>query len=186
MRKFLVFLVASVDGYLAGPNGEFDWPVVDEEFNEFAIEQLDSADTMIFGRATYDVMVAFWPTEQARTDDPLVAERMNKKEKVVVSRTMDRADWEHTRLVSDVAAIAELKRGDGGDVIVMGSSELTTSLLAEGLIDELRIMVMPIALGGGRSVLNTLTGRVPMTLLAARSFASGNVLLSYRPGAVQS
>ncbi len=124
MRKFTVFLVASVDGFHEGPGGAFDSPVVDEEFNEFAVEQLDRCDTMIFGRVTYGVMVAWWPTEEARTTDPVVAGRMNDKEKIVVSRTMDRADWEHTRVVGDLAALAELKRGDGGDVIVMGSSTL--------------------------------------------------------------
>lgn len=181
MRKFLVFLVASVDGYYEGPNGEFDWPVVDAEFNEFATEQLDSTDTMVFGRVTYGGMAAWWPTDAARANDPEVTRRMNDKAKIVVSRTLDRADWENTRLVRTVDELAALKQQPGGDVIVMGSSNLTTSLLAAGLIDELRIMVMPIVLGGGRSVLHTVTGRVPVTLLDARAFKSGNVLLRYQP-----
>ena len=91
MRKVLVFLVASVDGYYEGPDGAFDWPVVDEEFNDFAVEQLDGSDLMVFGRLTYEGMVAWWPTEAARTGDPAVASRMNSANKIVASRTLEAA-----------------------------------------------------------------------------------------------
>ncbi|HVV24456.1 MAG TPA: dihydrofolate reductase family protein [Pseudonocardiaceae bacterium] len=187
MRKILVFLVASVDGYYEGPGGAFDWPVVDAEFNDFAVKQLDSADLMVFGRRTYEGMVAFWPTEEARTADPEVAIRMNGMAKIVASRTLESADWENTRLVTDDIAgeLATLKRQDGANIIVMGSSNLATELLAAGLVDELRIMVMPIVLGGGKSLLHTVTGRVPVTLLDAKPFKSGNVLLTYAPGDVR-
>lgn len=185
MRKVLVFLVASVDGYYEGPGGAFDWPVVDDEFNAFAVEQLDTADTLVFGRATYEVMASYWPTEQAKADDPEITLRMNSFRKVVASRTLPAADWEHTRLERDgVAAVAALRAEDGRNVIVMGSSALTTDLIEAGLVDELRVMVMPVVLGGGTSVLHTVSGRVPVTLLDTRVFTSGNVLLTYRPGRV--
>lgn len=73
MRKIFSFMVATVDGYYEGPNQEFDWPIVDEEFNKFAIEQLDEVDTLLFGRVTYQGMAAYWPTPAAEQDDPKVA-----------------------------------------------------------------------------------------------------------------
>jgi dihydrofolate reductase len=183
MRKIFAFLVTSVDGYYEGPNQEFDWPVVDDEFNEFAVRQLDEADTLLFGRVTYDGMAAYWPTPAAREDDPRVAARMNDFSKIVVSRTIDQADWANTRVVKvDVAAeIAALKRQPGRDIAILGSSSLTVSLLRLGLVDELRIMVMPVVLGDGRSLFRTADERIGLELLTTRPFSSGNVLLTYRP-----
>jgi hypothetical protein len=77
MRRILAFLVVTVDGYYEGPNGEFDWPVVDEEFNEFGLQQLEEVDTLLFGRVTYEGMAAYWPTPAAEQDDPRVAAKMN-------------------------------------------------------------------------------------------------------------
>src|SRR5215467_14945596 len=87
MRKIFAFIVTTVDGYYEGPNGEFDWPVVDAEFNDFAVEQLDEIGTLLFGRVTYEGMAAYWPTPAAIEDDPRIAATMNGAEKVVVSRT---------------------------------------------------------------------------------------------------
>lgn len=99
MRKIFSFMVATVDGYYEGPNQEFDWPIVDEEFNKFAIEQLDEVDTLLFGRVTYQGMAAYWPTPAAEQDDPKVAAKMNQISKIVVSRTLDRPDWVNTRII---------------------------------------------------------------------------------------
>jgi dihydrofolate reductase len=183
MRRILAFLVTTVDGYDEGPDGEFDWPVVDEEFNEFALEQLDEVGTLLFGRVTYEGMASYWPTPAAEQDDPRVAARMNALPKVVVSRTLDKADWAGTRIVSDNVAeeLAELKRQPGKDIAVFGSSDLTVSLLRLGLLDELRIMVHPVALGAGRSLFRTATGRIPLELVKTRQFRSGSVMLCYRP-----
>ena len=98
MRKLYSFMVVSLDGFYEGPNGEFDWPVVDQEFNEFGIEQLHDTDALLFGRVTYEGMAAYWPTPAAREDDPVVAELMNGLPKVVVSTTLTAADWGDTRL----------------------------------------------------------------------------------------
>ena len=148
MRRILAFLVTTVDGYYEGPNQEFDWPVVDEEFNEFGLRQLDEVDTLLFGRATYEGMAAYWPTPEAEQDDPRVAAKMNGLPKVVVSRTLDHAGWAGTRVVRDDVAgeLTRLKQ-PGKDIAVLGSSDLTVSLLGMGLVDELRIMVHP---GGAR------------------------------------
>jgi dihydrofolate reductase len=185
MRKILAFLVTTVDGYYEGPNQEFDWPVVDDEFNEFAVQQLDEIDTLLFGRVTYEGMAAYWPTPAAQEDDPRVATRMNNISKIVVSRTLDKAEWANTRLVNDDVAeeITALKGQPGKDIAIFGSSSLTVSLLRLGLVDELRIMVMPVVLGDGMSVFRTADERISLKLLKTRVFSSGNVLLTYQPAA---
>jgi dihydrofolate reductase len=183
MRRILAFLVTTVDGYYEGPDGEFDWPVVDEEFNEFGLAQLDEVDTLLFGRVTYEGMAAYWPTPAAEQDDPRVAARMNSLPKVVVSRTLEQADWANTRVVGDDVAgeLTRLKRQPGKDIAIFGSSDLTVRLLGMGLVDELRIMVHPVVLGAGKSVFRTATGRFGLELVEARPFRSGSVLLRYRP-----
>ena len=185
MRKILTFLVASVDGYYEGPNQEFDWPVVDEEFNQFALEQLDEVDTLMFGRVTYELMASYWPTDAAKQDDPKVAAAMNDTPKIVVSRTLDTAEWAGTRVVKDDVAgeLTRLKQQPGKDIAIMGSSNLTTSLLRLGLIDELRILVCPVALGDGKSLFRTAEERIHLKLVNTRPFRSGNVLLTYQPAA---
>jgi dihydrofolate reductase len=183
MRKIFAFLVATVDGYYEGPNQEFDWPVVDAEFNAFSVEQLDEVDTLLFGRATYEGMAAYWPTPAAANDDPRIAARMNDISKIVVSRTLDAAEWTNTRLIKDDVAteLAKLKEQPGKDIAIFGSSSLTVDLLQLGLVDEVRIMVMPVVLGAGKSLFRTAAERISLRLLKTRPFDSGNVLLYYRP-----
>jgi dihydrofolate reductase len=184
MRKLISFMVVTLDGYYEGPNGEFDWPNVDEEFYEFSISQLDDIDTLLFGRVTYEGMASYWPTPAALDSDPAVAERMNSIPKIVFSTTLDTADWQNTTLVKGnvVETVSKLKQQPGKYLAVFGSPELTVSLLQEGLVDELRVMVNPILLGAGKSLFRTLSGRVPLELRQTTTFSSGNVLLTYRPG----
>jgi dihydrofolate reductase len=183
MRRILAFLATSVDGYYEGPNGEFDWPIVDDEFNQFAIEQLDEADTLIFGRVTYEGMASYWPTAVAERDDPKVAAAMNGLDKIVVSRTLRQATWANTRLISDDVAgeLTRLTRLPGKDLLILGSSNLTVNLLRAGLVDELRIMVMPVVLGDGHSLFHTAGDRFRLKLARVKPFESGNVLLTYQP-----
>ncbi len=184
MHKVVSFMVVTLDGYYEGPNGEFDWPNVDEEFNEFAISQLNDIDTLLFGRITYGTMASYWPTPEAVTGDPLIAARMNSIPKVVFSRTLGEATWQNTQLVSGdaIAAVKELKQQDGtGLLALFGSPTFTTSLLEAGLVDELRVMIHPILLGAGKPLFGTLTGRQPVELLRSLVFSSGNVLLTYEP-----
>lgn len=183
MRKIFSFMVVTVDGYYEGPNQEFDWPVVDEEFNEFALEQLDEIDTLLFGRVTYQGMAAYWPTPAAEADDPSVAARMNGISKIVISRTLNEAEWANTRLIKNGVAeeLTRLKQQSGKALAIFGSSNLTVSLLESGLVDELRIMVNPVVLGAGKSLFKTANKRIRLKLLKSRPFSSGNVLLYYEP-----
>jgi len=183
MKKLLFFMMTTANGlYERGP-WEIDWHNTDEEFNEFAIEQLERMDTLVFGRKTYEGMIRYWPTPEAIAADPIVAGKMNGLSKIVVSKTLDRADWSNTRLVRDLDAIAALKREPGTekDALLIGSSDLAAGLAARGLIDEYRFMVNPIALGTGKPVLQGLGSDLGLELLRTRTFKNGNVLLCYAP-----
>ena len=183
MRKVLFFMMISLDGYYEGPNGDIIWHQVDDEFNDFAIEQLDTVDTLLFGRVTYEMMASYWPTQQARLDDPDVAAKMNELAKIIFSSTLASADWENTRLVPGEAAeeLVKLKQQPGKNLIIFGSSDLAASLARRGLIDEFRIMVNPILLGRGKSLFQGLPEQVRLELIDTRRFRNGNVLLIYRP-----
>ena len=183
MRKLFSFLVTSADGYYAGPQDEFDWPNVDEEFNDFSVSQLNDVGTLLFGRITYEFMAGYWPSEAARTWDPIIAEMMNSVQKVVFSNTLTTADWENSTLVKDnvAAEVSRLKEMPGKDLAIFGSPTFTRSLLELGLLDELRIMVHPVLLGDGKSLFSGTKDRVQLELLRSMTFGSGNVLLYYRP-----
>ncbi|HTH71163.1 MAG TPA: dihydrofolate reductase family protein [Candidatus Saccharimonadales bacterium] len=179
MKKLYFFMMTTANGlYERGP-WQIDWHNTDGEFNDFAIEQLDRMDTLVFGRKTYEGMVGYWTTPEAIESDPIVAGKMNGMAKVVVSKTLARADWSNTRVVRDPEAIAALKREPGKDALLIGSSDLAVSLGALGLIDEYRIMVNPIALGNGKPVLQGLAADLKLRLLRTRTFTNGNVLLTY-------
>lgn len=183
MRKIILFNLISLDGFFEGPNREIDWHNVDSEFNQFATDQLNSADTLVFGRRTYNLMASYWPTKAAINDDPIVAGLMNGIDKIVFSHTLKSADWQNTRLINNhpAAAIASLKNSPGKDIFIFGSSDLAVSLLPGHLIDEIRLMVNPILLGSGRTMFNGLKNRVNLKLIGTRTFKSGNVLLFYQP-----
>jgi dihydrofolate reductase len=182
MRTLASFIVISLDGFYEGPNGEFDWLIPDEEFNDFAVRQLDEADTLGFGRATYEHMAAYWPTDHAQANDPAITSRMNTKPKMVFSTALEHAGWSNTTIIAGdaVERIETVKTAPGGELLLLGSSRLTTHFAAAGVLDELRIMVCPIAIGQGRSLFQDLKGRLALRLVRVKQFDSGNVLLTYR------
>ena len=131
MRKVFLFNRVTLDGFFEGPNHDITWHNVDEEFNEFAIAQLNEIDTLLFGRVTYQLMASYWPTELAIESDPIVAEKMNELPKVVFWRTLENVEWNNSRLVKDNAAeeISNLKQQPGKDIAVFGSADLAASLI---------------------------------------------------------
>lgn len=183
MRKLFEFMMTSLDGYHEGPAHELDWHNADNpEFNRFAVEQLAEADTLVFGRVTYEMMASYWPTSEAYRSDPDIAGPMNDLPKLVASRTLERVDWANARLLEGdaVERLAELRAGTGGGLLVLGSADLTASLLRAGILDELRVMVSPVVLGAGVPAFQG-ADRTSLELVSARPYASGNVLLTYRP-----
>lgn len=183
MRKIILFNMMTLDGFFEGINHTLDWHNVDTEFNTFADEQLNSADTLIFGRKTYDLMASYWATPSALTDDPVIANQMNSKPKIVFSKTMAKAEWENTRLIKENIKIEmeKLKRLAGQDMIMMGSADLASTFRQLDLIDEYRIMVNPVVLGQGIPLFKQTTEQLNLKLIKTKTFNSGNVLLYYEP-----
>lgn len=181
MRKLFSFMAISVDGYHAAPDGRLDWQTFGSEFADYSVEQLDEVDTLVLGRTTYEELSAYWTSDLGTDFDPRIADRMNRLRKLVVSTSLSTASWaDSPSSVVSIDELAEYLRTSGKSVAVLGSSNLTGALLRAGLVDELRLMVNPILLGGGRKLFDT-AGTVPLELARTRSFTSGNVLLYYRP-----
>ncbi len=183
MRKLFSFNMVTLDGFFEGPNREIDWHNVDGEFNEFAIEQTSAVDMLLFGRVTYQLMASYWPTPSAIADDPIVANLMNRLPKIVFSRTLEKAEWNNTRLVKVHIAeeISKLKQQPGKDLALFGSANLLCTLMQMDLIDEHRIMVNPVILGNGNPLFQGAKDKLKLKLIKTRAFRSGNVLLCYQP-----
>lgn len=183
MRKVILFNMMTLDGLFEGPNSDIDWHQTDEEFNRFAIEQLNTADGLIFGRVTYEMMAGYWPTPAAIEDDPVVSNKMNEIPKFVFSRTLSQADWNNTRLVKGDAAeeLTKIKQQPGKDLFVFGSADLAGSFSEHGLIDEYRIMLNPVVIGKGTPLFRNVKDQIKLKLLKTRTFGNGNILLTYEP-----
>jgi dihydrofolate reductase len=186
MRKVIVSEMVSLDGFFAGPNGEIDWHVVDEEFNEWAIAQLNAMDALLFGRVTYQGMASYWPTPAAIEDDPEVADKMNTLPKIVFSKTLDKVEWgkwNNARLVTDDlgAEISKLKQQPGKDMVIFGSGSIVSALTQLGLIDEYRILVAPVVLGSGVPLFKGIAKPFKLNLLRTKTLKTGVVLMYYEP-----
>lgn len=188
MRKLVVFNLVTLDGYIAGPNGEIDWHNVDDEFQDFTHERLKNKifDTLIFGRVTYDLMAGFWPSPAALAEDPITAEYMNTTPKIVFSKTLgevtDGPHWKNVTVFKEIEGemIQELKNKPGGDIGIFGSSTIIGRFAALNLIDEYQLLLNPIVLGVGKPLFKDFP-KTGMRLLETRPFRNGNVFLRYRP-----
>lgn len=182
MKKIILQLSVSLDGYVEGPNREIDWHRVDAEFNAYAVELLKGSDVLIMGRKTYALMAGYWPT--ATDNDPDVTALMNRTPKLVFSRTLSQVAWQNSRLATGSIAeeVARLKRVPSDGYLCVGGSSLAAAFLDLGLLDELRIVLTPVLIGGGLTLLDGITRRHPLRLLSTRQFASGSLVLIYEPG----
>ncbi|AZN98332.1 dihydrofolate reductase [Mesorhizobium sp. M9A.F.Ca.ET.002.03.1.2] len=178
MRKLIIWNMVTVDGFFEGPDRDISWFVFEEELENYIRETQEKADTLIFGRLTYELMAAYWPSEQG-----WIADFMNKIEKVVFSRTLKSADWNNTKLFNANVAkeVSKLKTRDGGDIFVFGSADLTATLMEHGLIDEYHLGINPVILGRGTPLFKGGPNRIPLKHLETRALKSGVVILHYAP-----
>jgi dihydrofolate reductase len=183
MGKLVMFNFVSLDGFFAGPDGEIDWHVVNDEFNKFAADQMNSADGLLFGRVTYKLMEAYWTTPAAARQAPEIAARMNSLSKIVVSRKLKTVGWKNTRLISGNLhdEISKLKQQARNDLLLLGSADLASTLTSLRLVDEYRLMVAPVALGNGKPLFRNIGRKLAFKLIASKPFSSGSILLSYEP-----
>jgi dihydrofolate reductase len=184
MRKLLLLEHVSLDGYAAGPHGEINWIWFDEELSDYVAPFTDRADTAIYGRVTYDMMNAYWPTagdrQGASKHDLHHSRWYNSATKLVVSRTLQAQGDDKTRVIGDDlgAAIQEVKSQPGRDLLMIGSLSTAKKFMRLGLIDEYVINVNPVILGAGISLFGA-GERINLRLVASRTFASGVVGLRY-------
>ena len=183
MRKIIVFENVTLDGFMAGPNGELDWAIQDDEVTQNSKEGNYSIDTFLFGRVTYDMMASFWPTPTGKSANPVFAEALNNTPKIVFSTTLKNADWQNTEVMKELTkeGILKLKHLPGENMMIFGSGTLVEQLTKLGLIDEYQLMMNPIVLGKGKPLFKDTTDRMNLTLVRAKTFKSGIVLLQYQP-----
>ncbi len=191
MNKLTVFNQVTLDGYFAGENGDISWAHSDKddaEWKAFVAANANCDGMLLFGRVTYELMVAYWPTPAALKNDPEVAKGMNARPKIVFSRTLDKASWNNTRLVKgDMATeIRKLKAEPGRNMTILGSGSIVSQLTQGGLIDEYQIVLNPVVLGKGRTMFDGIKQKPKLTLIRSKPFRNGNVVLVVRAEGVAS
>jgi len=188
MRKIITSTWVTLDGFIAGPNGEMDWigEIYDDAMGAYETALVNAADTLMLGRVTYESFAGSWPHVP---DNPNVSEgekayarQLNSMRKVVFSRTLDSADWNNSTLLREVvpAEIEQLKHEPGADIVIYGSASLIHTLTNLGLIDEYQVLVHPVLLGGGKPLFPDLQNQMKLKLVQAKTHPSGVVVLTYQ------
>jgi dihydrofolate reductase len=183
MRNLIMWNMITLDGFFEGAKSwDIDWHNTGwgEELEQMSVEQLNSADLLLFGRVTYEGMANYWTTAQGEGE---TAELMNSIPKAVFSKTLDQATWNNTRLIKGnaVEEVSKMKQQPGKNILVFGSANLCATLMQHGLIDEYRIGVNPILLGGGNPLFKPNPEPLKMKLLEARALKTGCVIQRYAP-----
>lgn len=189
MPRIITTTWVTLDGFIAGPNGEMDWvgQFYDEAMGTYEGNLVNAADTLLLGRVTYESFAGSWPHVPDNPDvsegEKAYARRLNAMRKVVVSRTLDRAEWNNSTLLREVTpeAIEQLKREAGGDMVIYGSASLVHALTNLGAIDEYQLLVHPVILGGGKPLFGDIKDQVTLKLVNTKTHPSGVVLLTYQP-----
>jgi dihydrofolate reductase len=176
----------SLDGFVAGLNGEMNWIKVDDEMFDFVATMTEQADTALYGRVTYEMMQSYWPTAgekpNASKHDKEHSAWYNKVSKVVLSKTMQEAGLQNTKVFGDHLSenINKIKQANGKNILIFGSPSASQSLLNEGLIDEFWLFVNPILLGQGRLLFKDLIETTNLKLVESKTFTSGVIALHYQ------
>lgn len=185
MRNLIFFMHTSLDGFVAGLNGEMDWIKVDDTMFDFVATMTDKADTALYGRVTYEMMQSYWPKAGEKTNatkhDIEHSTWYNKVSKVVLSKTINDSGLHNTKVISDQLSdnINKLKQQDGKNILIFGSPRASQSLLNEGLIDEFWLFINPIILGKGMSLFKDITGPTKLKLAESKTFTCGVIALHY-------
>ena len=185
MPRVNMFNNISLDGYFVDANGDMSWAHAggdDAEMREFTSKNAAGGGALVFGRVTYEMMKAFWPTPMAAQMMPEVAKGMNAARKYVFSRSLKNSDWTNTVILDGdpAAEIARLKQGADTGLTILGSGSIVKQLAGAGLIDDFQLMLNPVVLGGGRTLFDGVPGRPSLTLENSRTFKNGKVFLHYR------
>ena len=185
MRKIVLLMHVSLDGFVAGPSGAMDWIRIDDELWDFVTTITDAADTALYGARTYQMMESYWPTAAQQPDatkhDIEHARWANTSKKLVFSKTLQTTNWDKTSIVGEnwVDEITRLKKQPGKNMLMLGSPSLARSFMDLGLIDEYRLNVNPVALGVGLALFEGLGQPMNLELVGMKRFESGVLGLHY-------
>jgi dihydrofolate reductase len=177
-------MMISVDGYIEGPNKEFVPPAWSDDMAKYWSDgNVDTTDISMYGRVCYEGMATFWPAAEADPQSPpeLVefARKINSKPKIVFSKSLNKANWNNTRVVRE--DIAGLKQEPGKDLVLFGGADIAATFMRLGLIDEYRLLVSPIVLGGGTPLFKSGIDRFNLKLIDAKKLDTGALILRYAP-----
>jgi dihydrofolate reductase len=189
MRNIIVSMRVTLDGFIAGPQGEMDWmeEFFDEALATYESELQKTVDTMLFGRVTYQGFESYWPKVALDPASPqgLVeyANQLNAMRKLVFSKTLSRVEWNNATLVREIVPedITKMKQEPGRDMLIHGSANIVRTLTKLGLIETYQLLVYPVVLGSGKPLFQDIKDRVPLKLVETQTHPSGVVLLSYQP-----
>ena len=185
MRKLKLQVQMSVDGFVAGPNGELDWMVFDwvDELKNYVTEVTEPVDTILLGRKMAGGFISHWASVAADPEDPEVwaGKKFTDTPKVVFSKTLERSEWPNTEIANGelVDEVNQLKNSEGKDIIVSGGGGFNTSLIKAGLIDEYHLFTNPVALGHGMTIFGGVEPRQDLVLMNSKQFACGIVVNRY-------
>jgi len=178
MRKITSFIFQSLNGFYKGADEDISWHVHSEEGNEYSEKEMQADNILLFGSVTYELMYNFWPTKSAYEHFPVVAERMNSSEKIVLSNSLKKSEWNNTSIISGdtVQKIRELKSTKGKDITILGSGKVVRSLTDAVLIDEYKIMIDPVALGEGTSIFSGIKNNADLKFKSLNTFSKSGVI----------
>ena len=181
MRKLKLQVQMTVDGFIAGLNGEMDWMVLnwDDELKKYVTEITEPVDCIVLGRKLAHGFIPHWSSHPELEG----ADKINSTKKVVFTKTLDKSEWENTILAKGdiVDEIMKLKKQEGKDIIAYGGASFVSALIKLGLIDEFHLFVNPTAIGSGMTIFKELDSKQNLTLVKASSFNCGIVVLNYEP-----
>ena len=179
MRKIVVSEFVSLDGVMEDPRWTFQFP--SEDRDKFKFDELAASDALLLGRVTYEGFAAAWPRMEEQTGE--YGAWMNGYPKYVVSTTLEEAGWNNSTIINENVAeeISNLKQQPGKDILVFGSGQLVNTLMEHDLVDEYRLMVFPVVVGGGKRLFEGASDKKALKLMETKTFASGAVVLSYGP-----
>ena len=181
MRKVVAAEFLSLDGIMESPD-KWHFPYFNEEMGQVVGEGFAAADAMLMGRVNYEEWAAYWPGQDPQ-ENPMAAQ-MNAMQKYVVSTTLEEPlGWQNSTLIAEnvVEQITNLKQEDGGDIVISGSGALVRSLLQYGLLDELKLMIHPVVVGGGKRLFEDFGEQKALELVDSKTFKTGVLYLTYRP-----
>jgi dihydrofolate reductase len=189
MRKIIVTMWITLDGFVAGPEGEMDWisEIYDEAMGNYEFDLVSAADTLMLGRGTYQSFAGSWPkvpnNPNASPGEVAYAHRVNAMRKIVFSRTLEKVEWHNTILLRDIVPeeIEKLKQEPGGDIVIYGSVSIIQALTNLSLIDEYQLLIHPFILGGGVSLFQHIKEPVRLKLVNTKTHPSGVVVVYYQP-----